>query len=313
MENFPKIAFFGSPELASACLSILIKRYKVVMVVTRPDRARGRGRKIIPTCVKKVALEYNIPVYQPQKIEKDFVNILKKHGVNLIVTVAFGRILPSEIIHYPELGSLNLHASLLPRYRGPSPIQAAIMNGDSQSGITVQLMNTRMDAGDIINRLPIPLNEDCTAEDLWKQVMEKAPQFLIFSIDGFLKGKLVPHPQQESEASYCSILRKEDGKIYWKEDGKSIVRKIRAFNIWPVAFTFLNGKQLKLYRAVYEEKSLSGVPGEVVEVDKKKGIMVRAGKGMVGITDLQLENKKRMSHIDFINGYRELKGKVLGK
>jgi len=312
MEKSPRIAFFGSPELASKCLSILMNKFCIEMVVTRPDRARGRGQTILPTPVKKLACENNIPVYQPQKIKPDFVKVLEMHSINLIVTVAFGRILPPEIIHYPELRSMNLHASLLPRHRGPSPIQAAILNGETESGITIQLMDSRMDAGDIINHLPIPLKEEHTAEDLLKVIIEKAPDFLVSSIKGFLEGKLVPIPQQESEASYCSVLRKHDGFINWEENSEFIARKIRAFNIWPVAFTFLDGKKLRLYRAVSRRDS-SGMPGEVIELDKIKGIIVKTGEGVVEITELQLENKRRMNHIDFINGYRGLRGKILGK
>ena len=314
MNKIMNIAFFGSPRLAAACLTELIHSFQVKLVVTQPDREAGRGRRIAGTLVNDIAVKEKITVSKPRQIDKTQFETLNSLRINLIVVVAYGKILPEEIISLPEYGCLNLHGSLLPKYRGPSPIQSALLNGERITGITVQVMKNEMDAGDVVSQEEIPVNPEWTAEDLMNEIIGRAPFFLVNTIKNYLSGTITPQPQRESEVTYCSKIRKEDGFIDWHESVEAILNKVKAFNSWPVSFTYLDGYVLRIYRAhIHSVKSIvPDEPGKIVALDKSKGIVVQTGKGMIRILELQLENKKRMNYRDFMNGYRNLEGKVLG-
>jgi methionyl-tRNA formyltransferase len=323
----PRIGFFGSPALAEVCLADLMKFFTVGMVVTQPGKAAGRGRAVKPTPVALAAGRAGVPLYQPPKIREEFADELRLHGIELVVVVAFGKLLPREVIDFPPLGSVNLHASLLPRYRGASPIQAALLHGDRTTGITVQKMKVEMDAGDILASLEIGIGPECTAERLFGEIAAAAPPFLRETLKKYAAGAITPVPQREEDATFCSLMRKEDGQVDWGEGAERICGMIKAFNVWPVCCTTLEGKTLRIYDArvpgvrasvappvgaVLTRGGGAPVPGEILAVDKREGILVRTGNGVVSLLELQLENKKRMSHGDFANGYRNLAGKILG-
>ncbi len=315
MSKVVNIAFFGSPRLSAVCLARLHSAYGVRLAITRPDKPRGRGRKVSMTPVKELALEKNIDLYQPDRIDETLIQLFRQHAIDLIVVVAYGKILPDTVVRYPNHGSLNLHASLLPKYRGPSPIQAAILAGEGVSGITLQLMSDKMDAGDILAATRIVIEDNWSATELFAKVSQLSPHFLVQSIGEYLDGRITPVKQDEHEATYCPVIRKYDGLIDWTEHAEKLLNEVRAYNLWPVAFTFLDRKILRIYNA----KILSSIDngggenGEIVLLDPQQGIIVQAGEGFLCITDLQIENKKRMGFKEFMNGYRGLKGKVLGK
>ncbi|RKX93067.1 MAG: methionyl-tRNA formyltransferase [Spirochaetes bacterium] len=317
MKNI-RIAFFGTAGLSKSVLEALYnEKYNISLVITKPDKIRGRGKKLLPTSVKQFALEHNIPVVALEKVNPDFIDLLKEYRIDISLVVAFGQILPAEVIDYPQYGSLNLHASLLPQLRGASPIQSAILFGLKRTGITLQKMKFKMDAGDILAQEEIAILENWGAEDLLKVVIETSPTFVIKKIPLYLEGKLTPIPQDDSKATYCYSLKKSDGLIDWNTDAVRIVRKILAFNTWPVCYTYLKGNILRLFKAtVYSNlsKEIDMLkPGEIFDVDKKIGILVKVKGGAVAIQELQLQNKKRMNFIDFVNGYRNIRGIILGK
>jgi methionyl-tRNA formyltransferase len=286
--------------------------------VTQPDRLKGRGKALTATPVKQYAQERGIPVYQSGDLGAPLIEQLRDLDIELVVVVAFGRILGEDIITLPRYGSLNLHASLLPRHRGPSPIEAAILAGDRQTGITLQVMSPEMDRGDLLATEKIGIEDNCTAEDLLKEVVDVSPHFLVRGVGDFLDGKLLRTPQNENEASYCPMISKEDGRISWAKSAGVIERQIRAYNIWPVASTRLEGKVLRVFNChatgrTGEHGDGSGHPGQIVAAGRDDGIVVRTGEGFLSITDLQLENKRRMNYRDFLNGHRNLRGTVLGR
>jgi methionyl-tRNA formyltransferase len=309
----PGIAFFGSPPLARNCLDALLQHFQIRLVVTQPDRERGRGRRISITPVKALALEADLPLYQDENLGEPLVSEIQARGVELVVVVAYGRILPERIIYSPPLGCLNLHASLLPKFRGASPIEAALLAGERETGVTLQVMVPEMDRGDVIASERIPIEDHWTAEHLAHEIAGRAPAFLVHSLKEYLSGRLSPVTQDEERASYCSVIRKEDGRLNWNEPAERIRNRIRAYSLWPVAHTRLDQKLLRIFNAAIPpvETGRSGVPGEILEADRQRGIVVRTGEGAVSITDLQMENKRRMDFRTFVNGYRNLRGELL--
>jgi methionyl-tRNA formyltransferase len=313
--NRERIAFFGSPHLARACLEELHRSFEIPLVVTQPDREKGRGRKVSMTPVKSYAARKGLAVYQSRDLGAPLVEALKNNGVTLIIVVAFGRILQEQVISYPKRGSLNLHASLLPKYRGPSPIEAAILAGERETGVTLQHMAAEMDRGELLDSKRVPIENCWTAEDLYSTIIDISPPFLCRSVRDYLDGRLNSMPQDERHASYCSVINKENGLIDWHEDAERIRNKIRAYNLWPVAYTYLEGGQLKIFNA-HRVEAPSGIetgdaPGQVVSADKREGIIVQTGSGYLSITDLQIENRRRMDYREFMNGQKDLAGSIL--
>jgi methionyl-tRNA formyltransferase len=311
----PRIAFFGSPALAADCLREIDARFAVCLVVTRPDAARGRGRRVSSNPVGDYARERRLPLLQPQRLDEPFIEDYVSRAADLNVVVAYGKILPRRLIDRPPHGSVNLHASLLPRYRGPSPLEAAILAGDRETGLTVQLMKPELDAGDILAQLQIELTEDMDYRDLLSRVREESPAFLSAAVREFLSGAIQPVAQEESEATRCRIIRKSDGLIDWREPAVRIHNQIRAFVRWPVAYTDLDGRTVRILRARPCGCGGSGSrkPGLVIAADREGGIRVVTGKGCLCIVELQLENRKVMGIAEFLNGYRsDIVGKRLG-
>jgi methionyl-tRNA formyltransferase len=322
----PRIAFFGSPPLAAVCLADLMDAFSVGMVVTQPGKAAGRGRELTVTPVALTAERESVPLYNPPSVKAEFADVLKLHGIELIVVVAYGKLLPREVIDLPPLGAVNLHASILPKYRGASPIQSALLSGERETGITVQKMRVEMDAGDILAAREIRIGPEWTAEHLMREIAAVAPAFLRETLARYLAGAITPVPQRAEDATFCSLIRKEDGLVDWGGDSVRVCNRIRAFNVWPVCHTLLDGKTLRLFDAratglpaavsppgggALPREGDSGVPGEVLAVDRREGILVQTGRGVISLLELQLENKKRMGHRDFANGCRNLKGKIL--
>ena len=316
-KKLPILGFFGSPKLAACCLTRLLATFPVGMVVTQPDKSAGRGRVLGATEVAQVAERAKLPLYKPPALRHEasaraLADGLKAHGVELIVVVAYGKLLPDEILQAPMLGCVNLHASILPKYRGAAPVQAALMAGERITGITVQKMKREMDAGDILATREIGIDPGWTAEHLAGEINRIAPAFLGETIEAYLSGGISPVPQDEREATFCSIIRKEDGAIDWNDEAARICNKVRAYNIWPVCYSYLDGKLVRFFAARIargETENAHATPGQVVRLDKGEGIVTMAGDGLVGLLELQLENKKRLSHRDFVNGCRDLLGR----
>jgi methionyl-tRNA formyltransferase len=328
-----RIAFFGTPSLASDCLRALLCRYTVSMVVTGPDTRKGRGLRLTPSPVKQEALQAGLPVYQPASLPGGLPGALRRHGVDVSVVVAYGRILPGAVINAPRLRSVNLHASLLPRHRGPSPVEAALLQGDPVTGLTLQLMEEAMDAGPILAQVEIPLDDEMNARDLYGRMRALAPGFLAERLGRYAAGGLAPREQDHREATYCGKIRKQDGWIDWKEPSRDVLNRIRALALWPVAFTTLDGMLLRVHRAApcagpegtgaaaaggmpagagTETPAGPRTPGMVLGLDRWLGVVVRTGDGCLRLLELQPENRRKMGHREFINGYRGIEGKLLG-
>jgi methionyl-tRNA formyltransferase len=294
-----KILFMGTPEPAKICLEALINaREEVVAVITQPDRPKGRGLKLAPSAVKETAIHYNIPVFQPEKIkDKDAVDLIRGFKPDLIVIVAYGKILPKEIIDIPKLGTINVHASMLPKYRGAAPVQRALLNGDKFTGITIMKVTEELDETD---------NTAILIEKLFKI----GAQLLIKAVSQIKNGKAKYVKQDEKIISFAPTLKKEDGIIDWKKKAAEISDQIRAFNPWPIAYTYYKGKILRILKA--EQMAKEGCPeGKVLEIVKNKGFVVGACDGALLITEVQAESGRKMSAWEFIAGHKLNVGDVL--
>jgi methionyl-tRNA formyltransferase len=304
-----RIVFMGTPEVAAFSLEHLLQGPDpVIGVVTQPDRPSGRGQKTIPTPVRKVAESHKVPVLAPEKVrDPSFLEVLKKWVPDLIVVVAYGRILPRQILELAPHGCLNVHYSLLPKYRGAAPVAWAIINGEKQSGVTTMRLVEKMDAGPIFLQRAIPLAKGETRVSLQGKLAPLGAELLVETIAGLKAGKITPKDQNESDASYAPILKKEDGLIDWKLPAAAIERRVRGLAPWPSAFTYLAGILLKIHRARVIETKPEAAPGEVVKADKE-GLWIATGNGVLSLEQIQLENKKRMEVGEFLNGTRVEKG-----
>lgn len=303
-----RIVFFGTPSFAIPALrELLYGEDEVVSIVTQPDRPQGRGQKVRPSAVKEFIKERSgdrLTIFQPESVkENSFEKNLRNINPDLFVVVAYGQILPKRILEIPKYGAINLHASLLPKYRGPSPIAWAIINGENITGVTTILMDEGMDTGDILLQREVPIRNDDTAEILNNRLAEIGSQLLKETIRRMKDGSIKPIPQDHSKASYAPFLKKEDGRIDWQKRAEEIDRKVRAFNPWPGAFTYLNGKILKIYKGYCRKGSNLDKPGKVVWVGSDF-IEVQTGDGTYLIMELQLEGKKRINARDFLLGHR---------
>ena len=307
-----KIIFFGSPESAVYSLKkICESNHHVALIITQPDKPAGRGKKLAPSPVKRFAEAEGIPVFQPAKIRKDpqALEKIKQIDPDINVVVAYGQIIPSSIIYYPKHNSINLHFSLLPKYRGASPVHWSILNGEDKTGVTIFELNEKMDEGDILTQqeFPIPLGE--YAHDLEFKLAAIGAELLCRTIDRI---ETVPHIQQDhSLATYAPLLKKEDGKIDWTESAAEIDRKIRAFTPWPSAYSFLGQKRIKIIKGeIREERGQNLTPGEICGVHPS-GIQVCCGRnGIYLIQELQPEGKKTMSAYAFSLGSRIKPGDI---
>jgi methionyl-tRNA formyltransferase len=299
-----RIVFFGTPSFAIPALKSLLQGPdEVVAVVTQPDREKGRGRKIIPSPVKELILQYGLPLFQPEKVkEETFQENLKGLHPALFVVVAYGQILPKSLLKIPKYGAVNVHASLLPKYRGAAPMVWAILKGEKMTGVTTMMMDEGMDTGDILLQTEIPIGEEETGETLHERLALSGAQLLLETVAKMKEGGLIPIPQDHSKATYAPPLKKEDGRINWRKEAKEIDHQIRAFNPWPGAFTEWDGQLLKIYRGEIRKGTSKRKPGVVAWVGSDF-IEVETGKDSVLIKEVQLEGKRRMSVRDFLSGH----------
>ena len=259
----------GTPEFAVPSLQALIDKFGVEAVFTQPDRAKGRGKKLSMSPVKELALKYNIKVYQPERLKKEpeFIEILKEINPDFIIVVAYGQILPKEVIDIPKYACINLHASLLPKYRGAAPINWSIINGEKVTGNTTMLMDVGLDTGDMLLRQEVAITENMIAGDLHDLLMKQGSSLLVDTINGMVEGKIKPEKQEDSQSCYASMLNKEMAKINWNLSSIEIHNLIRGLNPWPVAYTSYNDLTMKIYKSKYLLEDTSKDPGTILKVD----------------------------------------------
>lgn len=309
-----KVVYMGTPDFAVPPLRALVKAgYEVVAAVTQPDKPKGRSKTLLPPPVKEEALKYNIPVYQPLKVrEPEFMETLKNLAPDVIVVAAFGQIIPKAILDLPEFGCLNIHASLLPKYRGAAPIQQAVINGDKEAGVTIMKMGTGLDTGDMISRASVLLAEDETGGSLFDRLSELGAELLINTLPSIFDRTAVYEPQpEESPTPYAGMITKQMGLLDFQKDAETLERLIRGLNPWPSAYTYLNGKTLKIWKAAVEKSgSEPEEPGTVIKADKG-GIHVVCGQDILILQEVQLEGKKRMDAAAFLRGCHMEPGTML--
>ena len=297
-----KILFMGTPEFAAVNLKAIVDKHDVVAVVSQPDRPKGRGKKLQPTPVKEVALEYNIPVYQPEKIkDKEFVDFLKTIDADVYVVVAYGQILSQEILDIPKYGCVNVHGSLLPKYRGSSPIQWSILNGDKITGVTTILMDKNCDTGDMLVKKTMEILPDDTYGSLHDRMAPIGAEVLLETLEKIENGTVVREKQNEAEAVHVPMIFKSMGKIDWTKNSNEIVNLIHGLNPAPGAFTNYNNEVMKIWNA--KETTGNGQAGEILVADSKKGLVVATGNGAIEITEIQAKGGKKMNPKDYLRGH----------
>lgn len=309
-----RVVFMGTPDFAVPSLKALAEaQYDLAAVVTQPDRPRGRGKKETPPPVKEIARALNIPVFQPLKIkDPDFISLLKGMSPDVIVVVAFGRILPPDILTLPKYGCINVHGSLLPKYRGAAPIHRAVINGEKYTGITTMYMDEGLDTGDMILHEAVPIHEEDTVGDVHDRLASLGAGLLVKTLSLVESGQ-APRTPQAGEFSYAPMLSAADELILWDRPARDIFNQVRGMNPWPGARTSLHGKVLKIWRAAaLEEDGTDALPGQVIS-DGSDGILVRAGTGRLRITELQLQGAKRLGAADFLRGTPVPAGTFLGE
>lgn len=311
MEHTMKIIYMGTPDFAVGPLEALIgEGYEITAVVTQPDRPKGRSGKAQISPVKACALSRGIPVLQPQRIKAPWaVEQLRSIPADVFVVAAFGQILSQEILDMPYLGCLCIHASLLPAYRGASPIQQAILNGEERTGVTVMRMDAGVDTGDILTQAIVPIDPQETDESLSAKLCRAGSRLILETLPKLAAGELVPQKQDEAHCSHTKLLTKEMGRIDWTADAAVIERKVRGLYSWPGAYCYYGGKLLKILSAQVCTGQ-EGAPG-VVESVEKDAFIVGTGRGSLAVREVQMEGKKRMAVRDFLNGCRIGKGEKL--
>ncbi|MDX1796204.1 MAG: methionyl-tRNA formyltransferase [Hydrogenovibrio sp.] len=308
-----RIIFAGTPDFSVPPLQRLIdSEHEVVAVYTQPDRPAGRGRKLTASPVKQTAEAHGIPVYQPVSLkDADAQQAIHALNADVMVVVAYGLILPKAVLEMPKYGCFNIHASILPRWRGAAPIQRAIESGDAETGVTIMQMDVGLDTGDMLTVLKTPIEPEDTAQTLHDRLSQLGCEALMTTLSELQNGQLQPVKQDETQVTYAEKLNKAEAEIDWQQDAPTLVRKIQAFNPWPVAFTQYLQQPLRLWQArLVSSIQDNHLPGRVLSVDKQ-GITVATGKGTLLITQLQPSGKKAMSAYDFAQA-RNLAGEVLG-
>ena len=301
-----KILYFGSGDFAVNPLKILLENnFEIEAVITQPDRIGGRGKKKLPTPVKEFALSKNLKVFQPENVNSpEIEDYIKRNEIKLNVVVAYGQILKNNIIYSPEYNSINLHPSLLPKYRGPSPIQNALINGEKETGVCIIEINEKLDAGDILDCKKVNVTEEDDYFTLSEKLSNLGGELLTSTIIKIFSGNIKKTPQNESEAVYCKKIVKSDGLINWQEPSEKIFNKIRALVKWPVCYSYHNGNLIKFYKAKILNEISELSPGSAVRLDKKNFGIVCGDKKILKIEKLQLQGKKILNVGDFLNGYK---------
>ena len=313
-----RILFAGTPALAVPCLERITRTNVVAGVLTACDQPAGRGRAPIPSPVKEKALSLGLRLFQPERLDAVFLDEVRVLAPDILVVAAYGKIFRQVFLDIFPLGGVNVHPSLLPRYRGPSPISAALLAGDPETGITIQRIALKFDTGDILAQMRHPLAGEETTATLTDALAGKGAGLLASVLQEVAAGRPpVPMAQREEEATYCHPLQKGDGVVRWEEPADIIERKIRAFDPWPRAATIYSGETLLLLKShVYPDtlptESTGEAPGTVLAADKKHGLLVRTGRGVLAVERLQLQYKKPLDWLPFLNGHPEIVGMLLG-
>lgn len=312
-----RIVFMGTAELACASLKALLAspHCAVLGVVTQPDRPKGRELKLQPSPVKKVAAGAGLAVWQPERAgHHDFLAKLAAARPEMLVVAAYGQILPQAMLDLPRFGGVNVHASLLPKYRGAAPIQWAILNDEAETGVTIMKMAAGLDTGDILSQRAFPISPEDTAATLHDRLAELGAELLVPTILDYANGRITPQPQIEAAASYARKITKEDGRLDWAQPARALWNRVRGLNPWPGAFTNLPGNSarrlMKIFRATVE-KGRNGAPGEVLQADRA-GLLVACGQGSLRLHELQLEGGRKMTAAELLAGHSIQLGTRLG-
>ena len=308
-----KIVFMGTPDIAKGCLEKLInENHEVVGVVTQADKLIGRGKKMGMPPVKELALEHNIPVYQPTKArDEEFINTLKEINPDVIVVVAYGQILPKALLDIPKHGCINVHVSLLPKYRGAAPINWVIINGEEKTGVTTMYMDEGLDTGDIILQNEFLLDDEITAGELHDVMTVKGGELLIETLDLIKKGTAPRIKQDDEKSSYAPMMNKSLGNLDFSKGAKEIHDLVRGVNPWPSAYTTYEGKTMKVWKTKVLDEASSKEPGTIIKVDKD-GIRVSTNNKVLLIEEIQMPNKKRVAVCEYIKGNKIEEGSILG-
>lgn len=303
----------GTPDFAVPPLRALVEAgYEVAAVITQPDKPKGRGKTMLPTPVKEEALKHDIPVYQPLRVrDPEFMRILEEITPDIIVVAAFGQLIPKAILDMPEFGCINIHASLLPKYRGAAPIQQAVIDGEKESGVTIMRMGTGLDTGDMISRTVVPLDKNETGGSLFDKLALSGAELLIKTLPSIFDGTAVYEKQpEESPTPYASMITKQMGLLDFSKSAGELERLVRGMNPWPSAYTFINGKTLKVWKSeAVSSDDRAAAPGTVILADRS-GIHVACADGILVLKEVQLEGKKRMDTDAFLRGYKIEKGSM---
>lgn len=305
----------GTPDFSVGTLKALaVAGHEIVGVVSQPDKPKGRGKNLQPTPVKEAAMELGLPVYQPKKVrDPEFLEVLKELNPEVIVVVAFGQLIPKAILELAPYGCINVHASLLPKYRGAAPIQWAVIDGEAETGVTIMRMDEGLDTGDMISKVTVPVLADETGGSLFDKLSEAGAKLLVETLPSLEDGTAVFEKQpEESPTAYAGMIKKSMGDLDWTRPAEELERLIRGLNPWPSAYTKMDGKTLKIWKAqvLEEEREEDYMPGTILLTEQQE-FMVQTGKGILKITELQLEGKKRMDTSSFLRGYHLEGGKVL--
>jgi methionyl-tRNA formyltransferase len=303
MKNY-KTIFMGNPEISIPSLIKLIEMTNCVAVYTGQDKVKGRGKKILPTPVKKTSVEYSIPVQQPETFKNtDIIRKLEEYEPDFILVMAYGFILPKKVLDIPRIAPINLHGSILPKYRGASPIHQALLNRDKKTGVTAQYMVKRMDAGDILHIEELDILPDDNYLTLSQKLADLSSVCLEKVLIKYHNGEIKPIPQDENKASYCSKINAEDGHIDWSKSCEKIIGEIKAYYSWPHSYTYYNGDKLIIKDAKYKSNQNVASEGEIIKADKT-GLDIQTGDGILSIIEIQQEKRKPLYYKDFLNGYK---------
>lgn len=302
MSDSLRIIFSGTPDFAARHLdALLAANYNVVGVFTQPDRPAGRGKKLMPSPVKVVAQEHGLPVFQPASLRPaENQQLIADLNADIMVVVAYGLILPKAVLEMPRLGCINVHGSLLPRWRGAAPIQRSLWAGDDETGVTIMQMDVGLDTGDMLYKLACPITPDDTSASLYDKLAELGPQGLIETLQLLASGKARPEVQDESQVTYAEKLSKEEALLDWSLSAAQLERCIRAFNPWPMSYFMMDGQPVKVWKASVLEAATNAAPGTILEADKQ-GIQVATAQGVLNIEELQPAGKKAMKAQDLLN------------